>query len=137
MSKNSELIKRLRADAVARGLCYTCRCRFPRPGVRNCDECLARGRRFAHGPGRKKAYARSARYDRNRRERLRVAGLCTHCGRREPCDGRTKCSVCLDHFANCAVALRDGERVRPQPSCSVCGQVGHSKRRHDRPGVLP
>jgi len=39
---NAVYLKKLRMEAVARGLCYVCRCRVPRPGVRSCDECLAR-----------------------------------------------------------------------------------------------
>lgn len=139
MSKNSELIKRLRADAVARGLCYTCRCRFPRPGVRNCDECLARGRRFAHGPGRAKARIRTAKATLGRTAARKAAGTCIRCGRRAAELGYSSCSVCLDLVANrrrrdYAVAV--GGKVETR-SCSVCGGVGHMASRHDRPGVLP
>ena len=39
---NADLLRRLREDAVARGLCMSCRARQPRAGVKTCDVCLDR-----------------------------------------------------------------------------------------------
>lgn len=107
MSRNSEIIKRLRAEAVERGLCYVCRCRFPRPGVRSCDECLARGADHKQGPGRAKENAARARRMARIVEKRRLAGLCPSCGRRPIEPGRASCSVCLDMSAAKAVRTRE------------------------------
>lgn len=69
---NAEMLRKLRADAVAKGLCQQCRYRPQKPGCKTCQRCLD---------------ATAARQDKNR-----AAGLCA-CGR--PTDGRHKdCAAC-------------------------------------------
>lgn len=45
-SSNAETLRRLRAKAVASGLCYTCRARPVRGDSRYCAECFRRGRDY-------------------------------------------------------------------------------------------
>lgn len=136
--RNAETLKRLRANAAARGLCYMCRCRFPRPGVRNCDECLRRvyeRRKFGKGLEAQRRHGRK-RNARRSSER-KVAGLC-RCGRRPPLSGYASCSVCLDYTAaKTRQYLRTKLDAKTEPPCSICGRPGHNSRRHKRPGVLP
>lgn len=73
-SRNAELIRRLRAEAVARGDCLECRCRPAATGRRTCTVCLEK-----HAE-RKKAYT--------------AVGLC-RCGRR-PVTGLTTCAGCTE-----------------------------------------
>lgn len=137
-SRNAETIKRLRAEAVERGLCYVCRFRFPRPGVRTCDECLARVAGHKRGSGRVKANAASSRRTARIVEQRRLAGLCSSCGRRQIEPGRVSCSVCLDVLAAAAIERRERSgATRSSGRCSVCGQLGHYRQRHERAGVMP
>lgn len=136
---NAQQLKRYRADATARGLCYVCRCRFPRPGVKTCDECLERVRkRKATAKVRKSERPRRRAQTARRLARLKAAGLCIACGRVPPIDGYASCSVCLDKIAArvTATARRRGVVESPNP-CSVCGRLGHQAPRHRRPGVIP
>lgn len=95
----AEGLRALRADAVARGLCLVCRCRFPRPGVKCCDACLSKGYEYKRGPGRTKELERQARSSKRNRDARLAAGLCCRCGRNPQFDGRTQCVLCLDRQA--------------------------------------
>lgn len=135
---NAAYLKRLRAAAVARGLCYVCRCRVPRPGVRTCDDCLERGRRDKSKGAGLESRRRHGRASNARRRAKRAAlGLC-RCGRWQRLAGYAACSVCLDYTAEATRrSLRERNGSTREPSCTVCGKTGHNKRRHARPGVLP
>lgn len=73
---NAEKLRALRAEAIARGDCYVCRCRPAKLGRRNCQHCIDRARE-----SRLKAA-----------EAWRRAGLCPHCGKK-PSPGRVHCDV--------------------------------------------
>lgn len=70
----ADYLRRLRADAVKRGLCYVCRCRAPRPGLKCCDECIARSG--------------------GRKTNLRRKRRCLDCGRARD-SKRMRCARCL------------------------------------------
>lgn len=97
-------IRRYRLDAVRRGLCYVCRCRFPRAGLRNCDQCLARTR------------AKTALY---------VADGRCRCGR-EPRLGHTTCARCAEQ--NRVHRLRRQARQASEGRCSRCVHLAAPER---------
>ena len=136
---NATYLRDLRAKAAARGLCYVCRKRFPRPGVRTCDDCMARSALAVPSKAAlEKQRERVRRASATRYAERVAAGLCPGCGRRRPEDGRAQCSICLDYQA--AKQLERNRTVGHQPTtkrCRVCGGVGHNRLRHERPGVLP
>jgi hypothetical protein len=136
---NAEIIKALRLKAVARGLCYVCRCRFPRPGVRTCDECIARRRENGKGAGNPGRRRRAARSSKRRVAKRLLAGLCITCGRVQAVDGMSMCITCLDKCAANVKLVTSRKRGGPPMirTCSICGLSGHNKRRHERPGVVP
>lgn len=126
-TRNAKTIRRLRLAAKARGLCYVCRCRFPRPGVSSCDECMARARRARRVKGSRSWLSEKRRRNRNdlRRKQARLARrLCAYCGRRPhelDCIG---CSVCLDERASRAtrLALRRRQASLARGLCTHCGK---------------
>lgn len=137
---NAQMLKRLRVDAVARGLCYMCRCRFPKPGRRICEDCKGRSERWKNGT--KKGIAARRMYNKKRAARRaaerRLAGLCVQCGRRPLIPGYARCSVCLDSRAARARSNARANGHEPDGRrCSVCGSPNHFASRHERPGVLP
>jgi hypothetical protein len=148
----ADLIRRLRADAVASGLCMTCRIRQPRPGVRTCDVCLGHGkkvvqsRRARGGCSRCGAVlhdrfklcrrCRKARraVDQRRQLRLIAMGQCIQHGGVPAVPGHVRCTSCLDKLAAKALActrMKNGGVVQPR-HCSVCGATDHNRARHDR-----
>ena len=94
---NAERLRRLRAEAVAAGLCLECRKRRPRTGVKTCDVCIER----------------SAQRD----ERYRAAGLCV-CGRR-PRKGLKMCALCRGHGSSSQRRVR--RRKRAEGTCTHHG----------------
>lgn len=148
----ADLIRQLRADAVASGLCMTCRVRRPRPGVKTCDVCLGHGkkvvrsRRARGGCSRCGAVlhdrfklcrrCRKARraVDRRRRQRLIATGQCIQHGSVPAVPGHVRCASCLDKRAARALArthVKNGGVVQPR-HCSVCGATDHNRARHNR-----
>lgn len=97
MSRNADSIRRLRAAAVLRGDCMTCRCRPAKPGRKTCQHCLDDGRR--------QQAALEARRRRARR--------CPTCGQK-PARGFVQCAACLDKSA---ARMR---RVVARGLCSSC-----------------
>lgn len=118
---NAERLRRLRAVAVAKGLCYVCRCRAVRTGTRYCEDCIVsantrRGETYADRVARGvcpgcggeplpglvlcvRHHARSLE-SRQRVYRRRVAaGLCAACGDCAPECGKKFCRPCLDGYA--------------------------------------
>jgi hypothetical protein len=128
---NADLLRRLRADAVARGLCMTCRIRRPRAGVKTCDVCLGHGkkvvqlRRARGGCSRCGAVlrdrfklcrrCRKARraVDQRRQQRLISAGQCIQHGGVPAVPGHVKCASCLDKLAAKALAHTHEKWRRP------------------------
>ncbi len=155
MSKNADIVRKLRADAVARGLCMTCRIRRPREGVKTCDVCLggkkdiiqahrARGRCRcgASIAGRRfRQCSRCRRADRlsyrRRRDRLSAVGMCLIHPSVPVALGHTRCSSCLDKMAERARARERAQKVATGGSvelrrCSACGSTEHNLSRHER-----
>lgn len=137
-SRNATWLRQARIDAAARGLCYVCRCRFPRPGVRTCDDCLKRIKDGERAGKRLDSRRRRARkYSTQRREKRLAAGICTRCAGRPPASGRTQCSICLDTLADRARIARRASGAKGDGSaCSICGSTEHNAMRHGRSAVL-
>lgn len=135
---NAERLKKLRAEAVANGFCYVCRCRRPRPGVKTCDECLKRGKEYQAGPGIVGRRRRGARAARRVWAKRSLDGLCIRCGKITAVEYYASCAKCLDEIANMQKARRDARRGGPPRvrRCIECGQVGHEATRHRRPGEV-
>lgn len=137
---NAQMHKRLRAEAVARGLFYVCRCRFPKPGRRVCEDCKDRVDRWQSTT--RKGIALRRRIGRKstvkRLAAREAAGLCVQCGRAPAVAGYVRCSVHLDAQANRVRAAARAGGVQPDSRrCTVCGSPNHFANRHDRPGVPP
>lgn len=75
-----------------RGICPHCGCGIAEPGRVYCARCYQRIRnqKERNDPGRVKRKA----YSRERRERLKTAGLCVDCGGAKAAKGRTRCAKC-------------------------------------------
>jgi hypothetical protein len=82
-SKNADLLRRLRADAVARGLCMSCRARQPRAGVKTCNVCLDRRKDavLALEEGTRAARPRGPRYT-----DVGASGLSKPCSNVDKCE---------------------------------------------------
>ena len=151
---NAEMLRRLRADAVARGLCYQCRHRPAKPGTRYCAECIKRAADYAKSIAYKKC--QSCGVDVSARNRLQCSacerkdiernlrvsmervqrGMCGRCGRRPVRAGSAQCVSCLDDQRDMALARRRAAGSKPM-SCPVCRELGingtgHTSRTHDR-----
>ena len=128
---NAELLRRLRAEAVADHLCYGCRLRPPNHGFKACEVCLA--------------------YKRRRLAKFKKRKLCK-CGRRRQ-RSRRSCARCLER----ARASREKRRIEKRgaricPCCSDPVAPGRAacehhlgtqaararrrwRRRHPRPDI--
>lgn len=146
------MLRRLRADAVARGFCMTCRIRRPRPGVKTCDVCLDHGkavvqaRRARGGCSRCGAVLRDRfklcrrcrkakrAMDQRRIHRLIAAGQCIQHGSVPAAPGHVRCASCLDKNAAGELSrtrVKNGGVVQSR-HCSVCGGTDHNRARHGR-----
>lgn len=133
-SRNAEILKRLRAEAAANGLCYICRCRPVKPSRRSCVECLERGRltkqrlvaegRCACGAERGRGSrscdrcmdrdnARQARYTQRRID----DGLCRRC----PAPAKPGCKHCDDCIAKASKYTSNFRRRNRQAGLCPCG----------------
>lgn len=142
---NAEYLRELRARASAAGLCYVCRLRTPRPGLKTCDECLGKGyahRRAVRGrlcdnccvelPPDRAGKSRCAKCaDKNaletaaRRAARVKAGVCERCGLFPPCGNSLCCVDCLDQNRDRAAARRRLAGFKPI-NCPHCGGLGHN-----------
>lgn len=77
---------------VEHGICARCRTAYAEPGRVYCKSCARRDKAMSErrDPG---GEARRA-CCRERRARLKAAGLCVGCGKRPPVEGQTRCAVC-------------------------------------------
>lgn len=154
LESNAERLRRYRADAVARGLCYVCRARDVKLGTRYCEVCLEKGRKYQESIAYKRC--QTCGVDLNGRKALlcvectakssagyrrmwnrRVAdGTCGRCGKRPLHQGHKQCVSCLDEMRDRILVLqRDaGRKPRPCPACRELGidGTGHDRRTHDR-----
>ena len=147
---NAERLRRLRADAVARGFCMTCWIRRPRLGVKTCDVCLDHGKaivqaRRARGGcsrcgavlrGRIKLCRRCQKarraFDQRRLQRRIVAGECIQHGGVLAVPGYIRCASCLDKDAareRARTRVKNGGVVQSR-HCSVCGGTDHNRACH-------
>lgn len=74
------------------GICPRCKTRWAEPGRVYCKPCinLIMARRHKKDPDNEKGKA----YNRERRERLKAAGMCTYCGQKTAVEGQVLCPVC-------------------------------------------
>lgn len=149
---NADRLRRLRVAAVERGLCYGCRLRPAKPGVRNCAECLAKVQAYkARVKGTKcincgdpvsgtalcwSCTGRHSSYELARREARKMAGECQRCGRNPPHPGATLCLGCLDDLRDRVLTMERARGRQPKP-CGTCKALGidgtgHNRRTHDR-----
>lgn len=76
------------------GICPYCKLRYAEPGRVHCAQCL-RHRRVLHArsdPGN----VHQRELCRERRARLKAAGICVRCGKNPAREGRTRCQACED-----------------------------------------
>lgn len=148
-SKNAQTLKRLRAEAVAQGLCFVCRCRPVKPFTRYCLECLERSRTQKRKTTKKRRNRRlctacggprprgqrrcdrcneiEAARERDRLGRRYREGICARCEAARLPD-RTMCAMCLDGLRTRAQGDR-GERSGRR--CSICRSPDHYANAHD------
>lgn len=81
----------LRSWYVEHGLCPRCK-KYAEPGRVYCKPCinLIMARRRKNDPNNEKGKT----YNRERRERLKAAGMCVCCGKRKAVKERVLCPVC-------------------------------------------
>lgn len=152
---NAERLRVLRADAVARGLCFTCRCRAVRAGTRYCDVCIQRAADYkasiayvkcetcgadVRGRGTLACDACTAKDTARataRRADFLARGLCGSCGLKPCYLDRSECSDCLDENKDRQLLRNREAGHRPGSPCSICSSLGlsgtgHNRRSHDR-----
>jgi hypothetical protein len=142
---NAEILRRLRAEAVARGDCMECRGRPAIAGRKHCRTCLDRqaarkarnraegrcacGRPTRHGRTACVACANSqARSGQRILERRRNNGLCMRCGAWPALTDQTMCAVCS---ANNRV--RSQKLTATRRDLGVCRECGKHPP-WDKPG---
>lgn len=89
--RHERLHNELRQWYKEHGLCP--RCKEPsEPGRVYCKSCMAviRARQDMRDPGHEKRNA----YSRERRAKLKAAGMCTYCGKNKAVDGQVLCPKC-------------------------------------------
>lgn len=139
MSRNAETLKRLRAEAAAKGRCYVCRCRPQKPGAKTCVECLARvaARKVKcvadglcpcgkpRGKGLtyycRRCAARNSKGNLRRADRLIAKGLCRHCGTAPANHGLKHCQRCIDKAAGYYATY--AQRNREAGLCRCGGEL--------------
>lgn len=145
----ADYLRSLRNKAVEAGLCYQCRCRKPRPGIKNCDHCMDRTHK-AHDRLRYIKCQRcfcdlpaghavqicdacrpivAAQETRSRNDVI-ARGICGRC-RKRPLTSDTHCQECLDDIRDERIAWGRMVGAKPRP-CGICGIPGHNRRTHDR-----
>lgn len=132
---NAEYLKQLRAAAAVKGLCYSCRARPCKPGLRRCQVCLdaSYAYRTSNPKGIKAEASRNRASASRRRARYRASGMCHQCGKRPPMARRAACQPCLDSNASrTAKSTRSAGHSPTNRQCTVCGQPGHTAQRHAR-----
>jgi hypothetical protein len=152
---NAETLRRARAEAVARGKCYTCRLRDVRPGTRYCDACIKRTADYKVKIAYKKCTRCGAELHgrdallctacmhkgtaRNRRasDALVAAGICGRCGMQPVAPGHRQCVACLDSMKDQALTRNRLNGARSRDRCSICRELGiegtsHNRTTHDR-----
>ena len=74
------------------GICPQCKTRWAEPGRVYCKSCinLIMARRRKNDPNNEKGKA----YNRERRQRLKAAGMCTYCGQKPAIEGQILCPAC-------------------------------------------
>ncbi len=145
---NAEIIRGLRAKAVAEGRCQTCRCRPALPSVKWCRVCADRSKqaRIARNKRRKgkdctrcgasvgrmgrsacQACAdKEAKHALARGKRKRAAGVCANC-KSTVVPGRSRCQIHLDAERDRQLAISRASGAYPK-DCSNCGNPGHDRR---------
>ena len=96
-------------DYKAFGICWHCKTRWAEPGRTYCKICTRqiKARKAQLDPGNEKRKA----YDRERRARLKEAGICIACGKRKAREGIVRCNVCQKHANESRLAYRVRKRV--------------------------
>ena len=94
---------------VAGGICPYCKKRYPEPGRVYCLPC----RRYTAALAKKRDpdNARNKAYCKQRRERLKAAGLCVECGRTPAADGKLKCKRCAARAAESQIKFKILQRM--------------------------
>lgn len=154
LETNAERLRRYRAAAVARGLCYSCRARPAKPGARYCTDCLARTREHQASIAYKRCQSccvelrgrkallcvdctakDTARFRRVYDARI-ADGMCGVCGRHPRLENRARCLDCLESLRLRILASNReaGSKPKQCPTCRELGinGTGHNRRTHDR-----
>lgn len=93
LARNREINRANYRMYVDSGICPVCKTRYAEPGRTQCKECTRRiaARADQRDPGRERRNA----YCRERRQRLKAAGICVDCGQHRAQEGVTRCPACL------------------------------------------
>lgn len=94
----------------SKGICVGCRTAYAEPGRVYCATCTRKRRVSAekHDPGN----AIHRQYNRERRERLKAAGLCIDCGANPAADGIVRCRMCQRKKVESGKMYRMRERFK-------------------------
>ena len=94
----------------AHGICWHCKTRWVAPGRTYCEICTRqiKARNEQLDPGGEKRNAKG----RERRARLKAAGICVVCGKRPAREGITRCSVCNKKAAESRQAYNIRQRIK-------------------------
>ena len=117
------------------GFCVRCGCEKALPGRTLCYECTEKNSE-AHAEYRAAHLSHEKEWHRQHRARLKEAGICTACRKREAREGRTECALCAEKHKKRSRALRVSKGVgisrseRPAYGmCYTCGApIGEGER---------
>lgn len=148
---NAERLRTLRADAILRGLCQECRCRFPRVGRKTCDKCIGdkairkarnRAKQRCHCGGvlngKRKQCAECRKKHSTaqaiRKRQIANTGICIRCEHMPAAPMHAHCFFCLNALADRArdAYVASVRRATALRQCSTCGATDHNRRRHER-----
>ncbi len=146
VSNNAEYLKKLRAEAAARGDCYICRCRPATEGRRNCQHCIDLARikareMYATNPKKglctlcNRPRVRGIRTCEMHREAARArnssryyeavaSGRCGSC-KKPDASSNALCRACLDRVRVDLDALTARRRAAAKCSCGRRPQPGY------------
>ena len=102
------------------GLCPRCHKRLGEPGRVYCKPCMTiiKARMEKRDPTHEKRNA----YCRERRARLKAAGICTYCGKRPAVEGQVLCPLCKKKNEESRIAYKIRQKIKREAERARSGE---------------
>jgi hypothetical protein len=127
----SEERRRLYAE---NGICPRCGKQNIYPGEKSCPDCLEKALEYNKTQRLDPIYReKMSAFLKDRRRRLKEAGVCVYCGRRKAREGKTACAYCGEKMRLRAIQYRGNPIPRSErPAYGMCYKCGSSIQEGER-----